>query len=72
MKTIKLILIFVFTYFGMYTLLSAFGMLLCNYSFLEITRCGEWFAAYFLFIGWWVGGIVCYEFSYEFSKKLES
>jgi len=42
-------------------------MLLCNSSFLEITRCEEWFAAYFLFIGWWLAGMVCY----EYSEKLE-
>ena len=54
MKSLVMIFIFICTFFGVYCLLAAFGMLIVNVSFMEITTNLNWFFCYCLFIGWWV------------------
>jgi len=67
MKTTKSIAVFIATYFVLYFILSAIGCLffksnLQHYSYSECLGNTAWFIAYNLFIGWWVAGIVAYDY----------
>lgn len=73
MKTLVLIFIYICTFFGVYSLLSVFGMLLVHESYREITTNLNWFFCYFIFIGWWVSlfpTIEYYEKNKEYFKRM--
>lgn len=53
MKMLLLILLYVGVFFGMFFLLSLFGLVwISDYS--KIIGDGNWFCFYLLLIGWWV------------------
>lgn len=61
MKTINLLLIYVFTYMFFFLLLSLIGML-WNQSYSEVTGNANWFMCYTLFFGWWIALFPCIEY----------
>lgn len=62
MKFIILFLIYIFTFFGFYFLLSGFGLVLTNYEYLEILHNPLWFWIYSVFVGWWIPIFSCREY----------
>lgn len=55
MKSLILMFIYIATFFGMFSFLSVFGLIISKCSYLDIIRNNDWFMFYFLFVGWWIG-----------------
>jgi hypothetical protein len=61
MKFIILTLLYVFTFMGLFFLLSTIGILWAD-SYLTVIKDGTWFAAYTMFIGWWWSLLCCRDY----------
>lgn len=73
MKTLIMIFIYICTFFGVYSLLAAFGMLVTHESFRQITTNPNWFGCYLILIGWWVSlfpTIEYYNRNIEYFKRI--
>jgi len=62
MKSLILMLIYIGTFFGMFSLISVFGLIISESSYLDIIRNNDWFMFYFLFVGWWIPIFPCREY----------
>lgn len=60
MKTFIVIFIFIFTFVVFYLLLSVCGCFFTTYK--NTISQPEWFAAYSIFIGWWLASLVCHDY----------
>ena len=54
MNSIKIILIYILTFVGIYFVLSLLVMLFNGHDYLKAISSVEWFGMYTIFIGWWV------------------
>lgn len=63
MKTFKVILIFILSFFGFYFLLSLIGCMFFDdkgqhYTYEMIIGSQHWFFFYSVFLGWWIAGLI--------------
>lgn len=56
MKNTATLFTYLITFFGMYFILSAFGMVFGN-QYNECLNSSHWFFMYTIFIGWWLAMI---------------
>ncbi len=61
MKALTVILVFFFTFFGLFLTFSLAGIIWTSY--LDTIMDKGWFMCYTLFIGWWMAGLVAHEVS---------
>lgn len=59
MKALIVILVYFFTFFGLFILFSTAGMIWTTYYDSLMDK--GWFGAYTLFLGWWLAAFVAHE-----------
>ena len=71
MNSIKIILIYILTFIGIYFVLSLLVMLFNGHDYLKAISSVDWFGMYTIFIGWWVALFPAYEMYQSNLKKEE-
>jgi hypothetical protein len=71
MKTSVATLVFIIAFFGMYFVLSAFGLAF-GLDYSECVSRVDWFIIYSLFIGWWLAGIFAHDVYEDMEKREEA
>lgn len=71
MKSIIMMLIYLFTFIGGYLLISCIGLLfydenLSHYSYSFIIGDSGWFCIYTLFLGWWIALLPTLEYHQKY------
>jgi hypothetical protein len=71
MKNSLTFVVFTITFFGMYFILSAFGLAF-GQQYNECINSLDWFIMYSLFLGWWIAGIFAHDVYLDLERKERS
>jgi|688.fasta_scaffold1092676_1 hypothetical protein len=72
MKVIILFIIYIFSFFGFYCLLSLGGLIITSLTYLSILREISWFLLYFVTIGWCTPLFICREYYLKHEDYFEN